>query len=61
MRNSPPEEEGAAEASEELTMPPFPSPCGEAGRELRSGAEPGKKGGVNERYFKTSFYFSFLL
>ena len=48
VKNPPPEEEGAAETmGDELTATPIPCPqhrCGGGGKEIRSKAEPRKKG-----------------
>ena len=61
VRSPCPEEEGAAETMcDELTTTPIPcSLChwGGGGREIRSKAEPGKKGGVGGRCFRTLFLF----
>jgi len=62
VRSLPSEEEGAAETvCDELTVTPIHCPSAPlGGRRERNGseAEPGKKGGVGGRCFKTWIYFS---
>jgi len=55
VRSPPPEEEGAAETCDELTVGPIPHPPVQLrGRRKRNGSEvePGKKGRVEGRCFK---------
>lgn len=58
-----PEEGGPAQTKcDELTTTPIPHPpkllSGEEAEKIRSKVKTRKKGGVGERYFKISVYFS---